>query len=100
MSHSRNITALAASCAVLLGGTWATTKLATDYLVRENAMSAARSWALYLTENVGDLEQIADGEQPSAASMAFLAFLLCGSLRSSHRGWASHRRGRCIRRSD
>jgi diguanylate cyclase (GGDEF)-like protein len=46
-------------------------KITTDRLLYQNATSAARDWARYLAENVTDLEQIAAGQQPSRASMAF-----------------------------
>ena len=56
---------------ILIGGTWATVKITTDYLLYQMATSVARNWAQYLTENATDLEQIAAGEQPSNASMLF-----------------------------
>src|SRR5262245_30241091 len=71
MSIRQNIGALAVVLGVLVGGTWAAVKLTTDYLLYQNATSAAQSWARYLAESVTDLEQIANGEQPSTASMAF-----------------------------
>jgi diguanylate cyclase (GGDEF)-like protein len=58
--------------AVLVGGTWTAVKVTTDHLLYQNAASTARSWATFLAASVTDLEQIADGEQPSAASMVFL----------------------------
>jgi diguanylate cyclase (GGDEF)-like protein len=58
--------------AVLVGGTWTAVKVTTDRLLYQNAASIARSWATFLAASVVDLEQIADGEQPSAASMVFL----------------------------
>jgi diguanylate cyclase (GGDEF)-like protein len=61
---------LVALCFVV-GGTWTTVKFTIDYLLREDATANARDWAQYLAANVNDLEQIAAGEQPSAASMAF-----------------------------
>jgi hypothetical protein len=56
---------------ILVGGTWAAVKLATDHLLYQNATSAASEWARYLADNVADLEQIAAGERPSVASLAF-----------------------------
>jgi diguanylate cyclase (GGDEF)-like protein len=56
---------------VLVCGTWTAVKITTDRLLYQNATSAARDWARYLAENVTDLEQIAAGQQPSRASMAF-----------------------------
>ena len=58
--------------AILVGGTWITIKLTTDYLLYRNATEAARNWAQFLTANVPDLEQIAAGETPSSSSMEFL----------------------------
>jgi hypothetical protein len=57
--------------AVLVCSTWTAVKITTDRLLYQNATSAARDWARYLAENVTDLEQIAAGQQPSRASMAF-----------------------------
>jgi len=56
---------------VLIGGTWAIAKLATDHLLNQNATQNARDWAGFLAANVPDLEQIANGEQPSASSLTF-----------------------------
>ncbi len=70
-SARRNIGFFAALFCFLIGGTWVVVKLTADHLLYEFATSAATSWARYLAESVTDLEQIAAGEQPSAASMAF-----------------------------
>jgi diguanylate cyclase (GGDEF)-like protein len=67
----RNVGLVVVVFGILVGGTWATVKITTDHLLYQDATSNARSWALYVGENVADLEQIASGEQPSAASMAF-----------------------------
>jgi diguanylate cyclase (GGDEF)-like protein len=56
---------------VLVCSTWAAVKMTTDRLLYQNATSAARDWAQYLAVSVTDLEQIAAGQQPSSASMAF-----------------------------
>lgn len=56
---------------IVIGGTWTAVKITTDYLLHQNATVTARDWAQYLVWNVTDLEQIAAGEQPSTASMAF-----------------------------
>ena len=56
---------------VLLGGTWLIAKIATDRFLNEDATATARDWAGFLAANVNDLEQVAAGEQPSAASLAF-----------------------------
>ena len=57
--------------ALLVGGTSIIVKATTDHLLYENATNAAQNWAQYLAANVTDLEQIASGEMPSSASMAF-----------------------------
>ena len=67
----RNLGVVVVVFGILVGGTWATVRITTNHLLYQDATSNARSWALYLAENVADLEQIASGEQPSAASMAF-----------------------------
>jgi diguanylate cyclase (GGDEF)-like protein len=69
----RNIGIFAVVFCMLVGGTWATVKFASDYLLYQAATSIAQHWAQYLVESVSDLEQIAAGEQPSAASMAFFS---------------------------
>ena len=67
----RNIVIICAALAILLLGTGATLKITTDHLLRQDATSTAHSWARFLAASVADLEQIAGGEQPSAASLAF-----------------------------
>ena len=67
----RNIVIICAALAILLLGTGATLKITTDHLLRQDATSTARSWARFLAASVADLEQIAGGEQPSAASLGF-----------------------------
>jgi diguanylate cyclase (GGDEF)-like protein len=57
--------------AILIGGTWTTVKVTTDHLLYQDATSTAHSWAAFLAAGLTDLEQIAGGEQPSAASMVF-----------------------------
>src|ERR1700681_3763627 len=47
-------------------------KATVDYLLYWDATAAAESWAKYVAENVTDIEDIADGQAPSAESMAFL----------------------------
>ena len=70
-SVKSNVRSFAIVLAILVGGTWTTVRLTTDNLLYQNATSTARSWATFLAASVADLEQIAGGEQPSAASMAF-----------------------------
>ncbi|TYO62298.1 EAL domain-containing protein [Bradyrhizobium hipponense] len=57
---------------VLFGGIWAMIQVAADRLMNAHALATARDWAQFVGANVADLEQIAAGEQPSAASMRFL----------------------------
>lgn len=53
------------------GGVGVVLKQTVDYLLYWDATAAAESWAKYVAENVTDIEEIADGQQPSAESMAF-----------------------------
>ncbi len=46
-------------------------KIATDHLLFQSTTADARSWAGFLANSITDLEQIAAGELPSAASMSF-----------------------------
>jgi diguanylate cyclase (GGDEF)-like protein len=58
---------------LLLGvGVGQVLKSTVDYLLYWDATAAAESWAKYVAENVMDIEDIADGQPPSAESMAFL----------------------------
>jgi len=67
----RNVALILAMLLVLIGGTLGAVKLTTDYLLYESATSDARSWATFVARSIADLEQIAAGELPSGASMAF-----------------------------
>jgi diguanylate cyclase (GGDEF)-like protein len=71
LSLRQNIGMVILVLGIFVGGTWATVKFTTDYLLYQDATFAARDWAKFLATSVTDLEQIASGEQPSAASMAF-----------------------------
>ena len=71
ISFRRAIGILLAVLAILAGGTWLTVKVTTDHLIDTDASSTARDWAQFIAANVTDLEQIANGEQPSSASLAF-----------------------------
>jgi hypothetical protein len=76
ISHARwsawhNVGAFIIVLAILIGGTWTAVRVTTDHLLYHDATSTARSWAKFLASSITDLEQIAGGEQPSAASMAF-----------------------------
>src|SRR3984885_10191106 len=58
---------------LLLGvGVGQVLKSTVDYLLYWDATAAAESWAKYVAENVMDIEDITDGQPPSAESMAFL----------------------------
>ncbi|MGO8907750.1 MAG: putative bifunctional diguanylate cyclase/phosphodiesterase [Bradyrhizobium sp.] len=67
----RGIGLLVLVLAMLLGGTWATVEVTINHLLNQNAKDTARNWASFLAANVTDLDKIAAGEQPSAASLAF-----------------------------
>ena len=67
----RGLAFLVMALAILIGGTWAIVKITTGHLVDEYVKGTATDWAQFLAANVDDLGQIAAGEQPSAASMAF-----------------------------
>jgi diguanylate cyclase (GGDEF)-like protein len=71
MSLRRGVVLLAFAFCVVVGGTSAVVKVATEHLLYRDATSTARNWARLLAESVNDLEQIAAGEQPSNASMTF-----------------------------
>ncbi len=68
----RGIVLLVIIVTILAGGTFLAIQLTTSYLVNEDARANARDWAQFLVANVTDLKQIATGELPSAASLAFL----------------------------
>ncbi len=78
MAFFRNLSrfktfALISSLVLLFGvvGIGVTLKLTVDYLLYWDATASAESWARYVAENVADIEEIAQGEQPSAESMKF-----------------------------
>ena len=64
--------ALAGAVLIVVGlGVGAVLKTTVDYLLYWDATAAAESWAKYVAENVTDIEDIANGKQPSGDSMAF-----------------------------
>ena len=65
--------ALATFVVLLVGiiGIAATLKFTVDNLLYWDATTSAESWAKYVADNVADIEEIADGQQPSAESMSF-----------------------------
>jgi diguanylate cyclase (GGDEF)-like protein len=71
ISLRRGVGLLVLVLAMLLGGTWATVEVTINHLLNQNAKDTARNWASFLAANVTDLDKIAAGEQPSAASVAF-----------------------------
>ena len=71
MSHQQTIRIIVLALFALIVGTWVSVKKTTDQLLYQDATSTARKWARQLAEGVADLEQIARGEEPSAASMTF-----------------------------
>ena len=78
MSGSSTLTtirkvAFVASVVLVVGvGVWQVLKSTVDNLLYWDATAAAENWANYVAENVTDIEDIADGQPPSAESMAFL----------------------------
>jgi diguanylate cyclase (GGDEF)-like protein len=71
ISLRRGIGLLILVLVILAGGIWTTIKVTTDYMLDADATSNARDWAHFIAANVSDLEQIANGEQPSRASREF-----------------------------
>jgi diguanylate cyclase (GGDEF)-like protein len=71
MTIRRTAPLIVLALTALIAGTLATVKVATDSLLHHRATTKAERWAHYVADNVDDLEQIAAGEQPSVASMAF-----------------------------
>ncbi len=70
-SIGRNVAMIALALLLLIGGTLVAVKMTTDYLLYQSATSDARSWAGFMAKSIADLEPIAAGELPSAASMSF-----------------------------
>src|ERR1700691_3304951 len=71
ISLRRGIGLLVLVLAMLLGGTWGTVEVTINHLLNQSATDTARNWANFLAANVTDLDKIAGGEQPSAASLTF-----------------------------
>jgi diguanylate cyclase (GGDEF)-like protein len=70
-SIGRNVALIVAALLMLISGTLAAVKITTDYLLFQSATSDASSWAGFMAKSIADLEPIAAGELPSAASMSF-----------------------------
>ncbi len=71
ISFRRAVGLFVAVLLILAAGTWFTVKVTTDHLIDTDATTSARDWANFVAANVKDLEQIANGEQPSSSSLAF-----------------------------
>ena len=71
ISFRRAIGIMLTALAIIAGGTWSIVKITANHLLDADATSNARDWAGFIAANVTDLEQIANGEQPSTASLAF-----------------------------
>jgi len=67
-----NLTIFAVVLALLTGGTWGIQRIAIERLLDLDAVSTAHNWADYLAQSVNDLEAIAAGAAPSAASESLL----------------------------
>jgi diguanylate cyclase (GGDEF)-like protein len=74
ISAPRGIALLTFAVCIVVGGTSAVVKVATEHLLYQDATSTAGNWARLLAESVNDIEQIAAGEQPSNASMTFFTW--------------------------
>ena len=71
ISFRRAVGLFVAVLLIFAAGTWFTVKVTTDHLIDTDATTSARDWANFVAANVKDLEQIANGEQPSSSSLAF-----------------------------
>src|ERR1700687_2980927 len=67
----RNVALIVVVFLMLISGVLLAVKITTDHLLYQSATSNARSWADFMAKGIADLEQIAAGELPSAASMSF-----------------------------
>jgi len=68
----RSLAILVITFALILGATLSVVKVTSDYLLHQNAASSAYNWAHLFVESLTDIEQIAAGQEPSQASLAFL----------------------------
>jgi diguanylate cyclase (GGDEF)-like protein len=68
---SAYVAALGLMLIVLTACAWAIAKYTIDHLLTTDAVATGYNWASYLAVNVVDIEQIAAGEKPSPASLAF-----------------------------
>jgi diguanylate cyclase (GGDEF)-like protein len=63
---------LAVVVVALVGGAFLVERGAIDRFLYDDAVASGRSWTEYLASNLTDLDGIAAGKEPSAASRAFL----------------------------
>lgn len=71
MSPRRSLALIGLALVLIVGGTWFATKMTTDYLLYESSSRTASGWATLLAKSIPDIEQIANGEMPSSASMSY-----------------------------
>src|ERR1700730_3849611 len=72
LSNFKKLWLVVSLVVIFIFGVGEVLKRTVDYLLYWDANAAVESWARYVAENVTDLEEIANGEQPSAESMTFL----------------------------
>jgi len=68
---TRALAILAFGFVTVLGGSWVIATTAVDVAMVQISTTTAQNWAQYIVANATDLEHIASGERPSAASMVF-----------------------------
>lgn len=71
MSPRGSLALIGLALVLIVGGTWFATKMTTDYLLYESSSRTASGWATLLARSIPDIEQIANGEMPSSASMSY-----------------------------
>lgn len=71
ISPRRSLAFIGLALVLIVGGTWFAMKMTTDYLLYESSSRTANSWATLLARSIPDIEQIANGEMPSSASMSY-----------------------------
>lgn len=71
LSPRRSLALIGLALVLVVSGTWFATKTTTDYLLYESSSRTASDWAALLARSIPDIEQIANGEMPSSASMSY-----------------------------
>ena len=71
ISFRRAIALFVAAVILLAAGTWFIVQTTTNHLITQYVQGTTHQWAKFVAENVNDLGDIADGEWPSSASLAF-----------------------------